>query len=349
MSTKPRVSQLANQQVDVLWWKGDYFMLLCGFCSEEGSLQDFELDSKNGLGFWCPSCDGFTYFIEGSCKHRFTLILEDKTKSTVSIPKPSKKLRKQLSPLRYPGGKSKLSDYLYQHLQQTKTKHLVSPFTGGGSFELAVLDAGVVERLYLNDLDYGIYSLWWTILNSPTALVDKLLSITPTHQHYFEAQALIKSGFSGAHPIEAAWATLLVNRLAYSGIFKANPLGGKEGTVEALLSRWNTKALIKRIEYIHSFAGQIEVSQNKAIEIIEESYWKNDCTIFIDPPYVEKGKDLYNCFYTTEDHLELSFLLDSLHQGMPGADIVLTYDHSEWLEQIYEYPTVKTIGRSYSI
>ncbi len=43
-------------------------------------------------------------------------------------------------------------------------------------------------------------------------------------------------------------------------------------------------------------------------------------------------------------------LLDSLHQGMPGADIIVTYDNDPLIERIYEYPTeIEKVSRVYSI
>ena len=326
-------------------------MLTCQFCGETGTTEDdlqFQLD-KYGRGFWCESCDGYTYLSETVRKHRFTLILEDKTQVLTRKVTSLKKFRKQLSPLRYPGGKQKLIDYLYTHLQDKNTFRLVSPFTGGGSFELAMLDAGVVKELHLNDLDFGIYSLWWTILHAPYELLDKLHTYTPTHSDYFYSQILIKEDFQGATVFDAAWATLVVNRLAYSGIAKANPLGGKNGSKKALLSRWNPATLEKRINNIASLSDRIRISNIDANELIEEAYWDDSNTIFIDPPYVEKGKQLYNHFYTKHDHARLAMLLDSLHHGMPGADIIVTYDHNEWLYRQYDFPETHIIGSQYSI
>jgi DNA adenine methylase len=159
---------------------------------------------------------------------------------------------------------------------------------------------------------------------------------------------LLNLDYSGFDLIESAWASLLVNRLAYSGVSKANPLGGRKGSQKELLSRWNPTNLIKRIEKIHSLSDKIEITQENAVELIEEAYWQDDATIFIDPPYVKKGKDLYHCFYTEKDHRKLAYLLDTLYFGCPGADIVVTYDYNEWLNTLYDYPEREIIGRKYS-
>ncbi len=134
------------------------------------------------------------------------------------------------------------------------------------------------------------------------ALIERLESTAPTHEQYFEAQKLIKSDYIGADLVEAAWASLLVNRLAYSGMYKANPLGGKKGTIKSLLSRWNPNDLIDRIKYLHLLADRITVTQEDTLKLIEEEYWEDDI-LFIDPPYYEKGKKLYHCYYNEQDHI----------------------------------------------
>jgi len=35
-----------------------------------------------------------------------------------------------------------------------------------------------------------------------------------------------------------------------------------------------------------------------ADELIEEAYWQENTTIFIDPPYVVKGQVLFHCYYS---------------------------------------------------
>ena len=323
-------------------------ILTCRFCNNEGDADngEFSMD-KFGAGFWCEVCDGYTYLQ----KHKssfFKLVLEDKTVGTTPMYPNMLKLAKRLSPYRYAGGKSKLINYLITHLKEGNIKQLVSPFTGGGSFELALLDAGIIEKLHMNDLDTGVYSFWWTVKHMPDELIGRLEVASPTHKDFFKAQSIIKSNYVGVNIFEAAWASLVVNRLAYSGIYKANPLGGRKGNLNDLLSRWNATDLIKRIKRIHAMADQIEITQLNAVELIEEAYWQPDTALFIDPPYVEKGKDLYPCYYNNEDHIELAVLLDSLYHGMPGADILLTYDYNDWRENLYDHPEKFIVGRKYS-
>lgn len=323
-------------------------LLSCKFCFYQEESEEAEVDSYK-KGFWCSACDGYNYFSTPHEPHRFTLILEDKSSNNAPMPKPKIKLNKRLSPLRYPGGKSKLADYILSKIQLKASKTLVSPYAGGASAELALLEAGVIEHLILNDLDFGIYSLFWTIQNEPFVLIDRINNISPTHKEFFLSQELIRSDYKGCTIFEAAWATLLVNRLAYSGIYRANPLGGRNGNKKGLLSRWNPNNLIKRIEKVHAISDRYTILNLDACELIEKMYWKPHTTILIDPPYVQQGKQLYRCFYQKEDHLKLNFLLESLYQGFPGADIILCYDNDPLIQDNYILPAVEKVSRVYSI
>ncbi len=320
--------------------------LVCRFCFEEFEFHEAEID-RYGRGFWCQ-CDGFTYIDEGEGIHRFTLLLEDKQRTSTPAPRVNLKFQKQLSLLRYPGGKSKFIPHLYLKLQSNKTETMSSSYCGGASAEFAFLQAGVIKHLRLNDLDFGIYALWWVVQHMPDELVYRIRHYQPTHKSFFQAQSIVKSDYNGCTIMDAAWNTLIVNRLAFSGIYKANPLGGRQGTVQDLTSRWNPKALIKRIYTIHALGDRYTVSNLDACEFIEEEYWRDNCTLFIDPPFYEQGKNLYRCYYDEEQHFELKELLESLYHGMPGADIILCCDNAPFIEQLYFYPEIEKVGRVYS-
>ncbi|MEI2358807.1 DNA adenine methylase [Mesobacillus zeae] len=321
----------------------------CNFCGAQAPFEDVEIDSYQ-KGFWCTDCDGYNYFSpERQATHRFTLIIEDKASINMSIPNTKLKLNKRISPLRYPGGKSRLANFIASKLQANSSRTLVSPFAGGASVELSLLEAGVIEQLILNDLDFGVYSLFWTIQNAPYELEERIKTFTPSHNDFFIAQDLIKNDYAGCTIFEAAWSLLLVNRLAYSGIYKANPLGGRRGMQHHLLSRWNPKNLIMRIRKIHSLSRSIQIFNKDACDIIEEMYWSSNTTMFLDPPYVQKGKQLYRCFYEENDHIKLNVLLESLYQGFPGADIILCYDNDPFIKSNYIFPEVEKISRAYSI
>ena len=310
----------------------------CGYASE--LLDDFEEDFLFHKGFWCPCCDGFTYFDKKNDHQNYRLIFEVKDKTTARNQKVA--FPTQVSPLRWPGGKSKFIGPILDRCNPENMVCFVEPFAGGASVGLSLLLAGKIKEFYLNDLDFGIYALFQCIKDFPWMLIDKISMFEPCKKAFLQAQATLKNGYDNLDIIDAAWNLLIVNRLAFSGIPKANCMSN-------LSSRWNKNTLIKRILQIHGHSEHLHVSCTDACELIEEMYWRPNTTIFIDPPYKGKGKDLYMKYYENNDHNNLAFLLDELYKGMPGADMLLTYDNSDYIRQLYQYPEMEEIGRIYSI
>ena len=313
-------------------------MYKCRFCGYQSmDIDDFEIDHIYKSGYWCPDCDGFTYFSNES--RSFLLYLEDKNMAEIHKKVP---FNVHCSPLRYPGGKSRLVGRVLDACRTEHMERFIEPFAGGASVGLSLLLSGRIKELYLNDADYGVYSLYCEIKEQPWVLKERIRRFIPSKEAYKECQKRVLGGYEGCSKEEAAWSLLVTNRLAFSGIPFSNCMSNPA-------DRWNAETLCKRIDEIHRFGKYIYISNMDAYEFIEEMYWMSNATLFIDPPYYEKGKVLYPCSYTREDHQKLAFLLDKLHKGFPGADILVTYDLQEEIQEMYVYPDKVVIGRKYSI
>lgn len=322
----------------------EYTCSYCGFSSN--SLEDFEEDFQQHQGFWCPDCDGFTYFDGKADKRSYMVLLENKENKEATKVHPRFKLKKQVSPLRYPGGKSKVLDLLASYLSEEK-KTFVDVYCGGGSVGLSLLLSGVVEHLVMNDLDKGVYAFFHTVLTAPEALIQKTRTVVPDRELFFYYQEMVKKDYEEFPELERAFGFLVVNRLAFSGIWNANPTSN-------LLQRWNPKVLEKRIWNIWERREQITLLNEDALKVIEEYYWDETCTLFIDPPYyVAWDKKLYHHCYQEEEHQKLADLLNTLVCGMPAhADILVTYDNHPFIAKLYQeagFANVETISRNYSI
>ena len=67
-----------------------------------------------------------------------------------------------MTPLRYPGGKSQLSDFVAHTIEINNIKHPIycEPFSGGAGVAMSLLLDNKVDSIILNDLDTAIYSIW---------------------------------------------------------------------------------------------------------------------------------------------------------------------------------------------
>ena len=76
-------------------------------------------------------------------------------------------LEMNYSPLRYPGGKSKLTPLVEKLMQSAGINNgvYIEPFVGGGGVALSLLINKKVRKIVINDYDVAIYSVWYAILN----------------------------------------------------------------------------------------------------------------------------------------------------------------------------------------
>ena len=123
-------------------------------------------------------------------------MLENKDKKESTIVHPRFQLKKQASPLRYPGGKSKALDLISSYLSEEK-KTFVDVYCGGGSVGLSLLLSGVIEHLVMNDLDKGVYAFFHTILTNPEPLLEKVRTVIPDRELFFHYQQMIKDNYEG--------------------------------------------------------------------------------------------------------------------------------------------------------
>jgi DNA adenine methylase len=66
------------------------------------------------------------------------------------------------TPLRYPGGKAKLSEYIKEIIRANKLYdgEYVEPYAGGAGIGLELLFQEYVTKIHINDLSQPVYSFW---------------------------------------------------------------------------------------------------------------------------------------------------------------------------------------------
>lgn len=251
------------------------------------------------------------------------------------------------SPLRYPGGKNKTYNYVKYLVVQNNIRSYIEPFAGGSAVALRLLINGDVEHIIINDYDRGIYSLWNTIINNHLELID-LIKETPINMEQWHLQKEIQALKDTIDELSLAFSTLFLNRTNRSGIIKAGVIGGKKqnGTYK-MDCRFNKETIIDRINLIASFSDRIIVCNDDAIDLIEDKIiHTNDSLTFFDPPYYEKGPELYTNFYTHEDHVKLA---DTIKNKMRNQHWILTYDIAKEIEKLYKDYEKEKYYLNYSI
>lgn len=228
---------------------------------------------------------------------------------------------RQISPFRYPGGKTWLVPVAREWLQMIdRPAVLLEPFAGGAVIGLTAAAEGLADRVVLTELDDEVAAVWEVLINgsdrSITMLGNKILRFEVTLEN---VRAVLDG--SPRTVIDRAFRTIVKNRCQRGGIMA--PGAGLVKTGEAgrgLASRWYPETLVKRFEAIRLFRDRVTFQQGDAFEAIESH---SGATMFVDPPYTAAGKRAGSRLYTHTalDHEEL-FRSVAEHAG----PALLTYD-----------------------
>lgn len=252
------------------------------------------------------------------------------------------------SPLRYPGGKVKLYPFMEQLIRQNTVDPpiYVEPFAGGAGLALELLFNGNVERIMINDLDPAIYSFWYSITNEETFyLFINRVNEVDININEWKIQKDIYMHQDIHNKLELGFATFFLNRCNRSGILKAGPIGGqKQNGNYRIDCRFNKDRLIPLLRKIYDNRNRIDVTNLNAEEFIEYIDMNHDnLFIYLDPPYVDKGYQLYKNSFTKEDHVSLSKKIKKLKNKW-----FVTYDNTDLIKELYSDCKTEIFNIQYS-
>lgn len=251
------------------------------------------------------------------------------------------------SPLRYPGGKGKLARFVADVIRENGLQDglYVEPYAGGAAVAFELLLTGVVRRVAINDLNRPIFAFWRAVLDDTTALTNLIRETEVSMAVRDRAKRVFTEAKDTG--LELAFATFFLNRTNRSGILNGGPIGGvdQKGAWK-IDARYNKDALIERIEKIARMRRYITLSNLDAIDFLNAASpkWPNRTLVYLDPPYYNKGRELYYNFYKHDDHANVAFATHNL----TNVKWIVSYDDVEPIHDLYRQSSCLqyTIGYS---
>lgn len=252
------------------------------------------------------------------------------------------------SPLRYPGGKSKIAPLIRIIIEKTGASDItyIEPFAGGAGVALNLLIEGTVNQIVINDYDKALYSFWRALKESPHELID-LIEHTPLTIDEWKHQKEIYTNHNKRYSIELGFAAFYLNRTNRSGILSAGPIGGYAQTGNyGMDARFNRNALINRILEIAKYRSQIIVYNKEIRSFINGVIpkYQTNAFVYFDPPYYENGQRLYKNFFSPTDHADIA---RNIIKGV-NCPWVITYDDVPELRSIYSNFVQRRYNLNYS-
>ena len=253
------------------------------------------------------------------------------------------------SPLRYPGGKGKLSlfmEYMIDRLGHRGGTY-IEPFAGGAGIAVELLLKNVVNRIVINDYDKGVWSFWKAILTETDRFVEQVRTVPLTINEWYRQHEICVNQ-NDKYSFELGFATFYMNRTNRSGIIKGGVIGGlKQAGHWTMDVRFNREELINRIQNIASRKKDIKL-YNKDISSFITNYvplYEDNAFIYFDPPYYKKGKQLYMNYFSHEDHVRIE---SAIRQHI-NCDWIITYDDVKEIEKIYKDYQLYLYDLNYSV
>jgi len=251
--------------------------------------------------------------------------------------------------LRYPGGKTKLKEKLGTLITPYLSgREYREPFFGGGALGLHLMKSVKFDALWVNDFDKGISSLWSAVINQPERLKSLVMDFTPSTEEFYSIKEELVS-YEGEGSLEIGFKKLAIHQISYSGLGtkSGSPLGGHSQKSKYKVDcRWSPSHICKNIDRFHKLFSKFQVRHSSctSFDFIELIVEEGDAVLYLDPPYYEKGNDLYQHGFDEKDHKDLARALRSTDQPW-----FLSYDDHPRIRELYKGFFIKDVDLIYNI
>ena len=237
------------------------------------------------------------------------------------------------SPLRYPGGKNKLSKFIASICKENNISgHYVEPYAGGASVTLHLLINGHVKEVTINDYDRSIYAFWYSVLNDTERFCRKIRNTEISLESWRRQKKIYTNKDNEKNLLKLGFSAFYLNRTNYSGIIDGGMIGGASQKGKYKIGcRFNKEELIDRIKFIAIHRQYIHIENMDALELIKKIKKNKNTIFYFDPPYYLKGPSLYMNHYKHEDHEKVSNKI----KNIKNAKWIVSYDNISEIKKMY--------------
>jgi len=245
-----------------------------------------------------------------------------------------------ISPLRYPGGKTRackvLDKVMTDNFNMDNFTHIVSPFLGGGSFEL-FLQNTYSKYLIVNDIFTPLINFWIMVKSNRNNLCDAL----ETHLNTIDKPTfytLREKHVSLTDTFEQAIDFFILNRCSFSGSTLSGGFS-QESSVKRFTQSSIDRVRKLELDYVTMY--------NQDFEPFLNDHSNSEYLFFIDPPYFLGYKsNLYGDKGDTHSDFDHDRLFKVLCER---KNWMMTYNDCEYIRNLYSEFTIIDTNWSYGM
>lgn len=255
--------------------------------------------------------------------------------------------------IRYPGSKAKLAgpilaafpEELLVPLFVSPDVHYVEPFFGSGAIGFEVMRRMHRKaRVTIADADIGIVSLWQAVLHHHGELIRAVLDFVPCVDAFYE---LKNRDGEFTDVVDTGFRKLALHRISVSGFgfMAGGPIGGRHQTGNYTVDcRWKPNRTVLVVQRLHKLLSRfqnIKILNQCVFDVLAEL--QSDAFAYLDPPYYEKGNQLYKHGFSHQQHVELASVL-----SCAKFNWALSYDDHPEIRKLYLGHYFKELRLTYS-
>uniref|UniRef100_A0A6C0CGW2 site-specific DNA-methyltransferase (adenine-specific) n=1 Tax=viral metagenome TaxID=1070528 RepID=A0A6C0CGW2_9ZZZZ len=236
-----------------------------------------------------------------------------------------------VSPLRYPGGKTRackiIDGILNDNFDLRNFDTLVSPFFGGCSFEFYFQNK-YNYKLIVNDKFKPLFNFWKQIKKNKEELCDELDKIPIVSKELFTdyRKTIITLNDNEETSLQQAIQYFIINRCSFSG----STLSG--GFSQEASAKRYTPSSINKIRSLDF--SNIEIFNYDFEEFINIYGDQEKSLLFLDPPYyLEKQSKLYGNNGDMHENFNHNQLYDLIKTK---KNWLITYNNCDYIRDLYK-------------
>ncbi len=245
------------------------------------------------------------------------------------------------SPLRYPGGKSKVTDLILPFIP-LGIREFREPFIGGGSVFLAVknLFQNQIARYWINDINVDLYLFWKHAQNHIHDLASAVIQLKDNYQDGRELYKFFKDKDNINSEFDIAVRFFIMNRITFSGIMDSG------GYSQQAFEKRFTESSIERLKSVSNSLSNVNITCDDYEELLTQG--GKEVFLFLDPPYFKAVKSK---LYGVKGNLHTSFDHQRFTENFKKCQHqwLLTYDDCLEIRELFSFADIYELEVQYGM
>ncbi len=247
------------------------------------------------------------------------------------------------SPLRYPGGKHRVRDFLSGFCPDDFEEYR-EPFVGGGSVFISLKqkyeNSRLSRKFWINDIYNPLYCFWKEMAQNGDIVIDKVRQLKQKYQDGRQLFYDLKNNIDSMNETDKAVAFFVLNRITFSGTTLSG--GYSQKTFDGRF----TDSSIDRLKLLQPLLSNTKITNNDYEELLFAG--GKNVFIYLDPPYYSATKSaLYGKNGNTHkffDHERFAKICQiSNHKW------IITYDNSEYIKKLFSFANIQEFEITYGM